>query len=147
MSRLTVDKPGGAQADINNLIASRARQAIIRPRRERQLRWLKIALAAHTRCQRDGPYAEPPLGITVNVNGGVAFDRDLRDLVKRGYLTLVRKTYHGASAYPLSRSVLQITSKGRWALNPHVQIVPHKKRIIIRIRKQSRKLWGIDEQA
>lgn len=72
------------------------------PRRSRQIAWLGRA--------RDRP-------ILLQVEGGVAYDRDLRELVARGYLRMSLHRYEGLNHYPLSRSVLLLTDKGEAAVN------------------------------
>lgn len=80
------------------------------PRRQRQLLWLERATYIST-------VAGEERGIVLQVEGGVAYDKDLRDLVLRGLLEMTRQEYRRAfGGYPLSRSVLRITPKGREAL-------------------------------
>jgi hypothetical protein len=55
------------------------------------------------------------IGITLQVQGGVGYDKDLRDLVGRGLLRLVRSYYDGLHQ-ELSRARLLITDRGLHAL-------------------------------
>ncbi len=70
------------------------------PRRQRQLKWLKEARE---------------IGITLQVQGGVGYNKDLRDLVGRGLLRMVRSYYDGLHQ-ELSRARLLITDRGLEAL-------------------------------
>jgi hypothetical protein len=75
-------------------------QIVQLPRRQRQLKWLQEARE---------------IGITLQVQGGVGYDKDLRDLVGRGLLRLVRSYYDGLHQ-ELSRARLLITDRGLHAL-------------------------------
>lgn len=70
------------------------------PRRERQLKWLNEAREA---------------GVWLQVSGGTAYGKDLRDLVGRGLLKLVRVPHSGFHQ-ELSRRRLLITDRGLEAL-------------------------------
>jgi predicted transcriptional regulator len=78
----------------------RRNQIVQLPRRQRQLKWLQEARE---------------IGITLQVQGGVAYNRDLRDLVGRGLLRMVRSYYDGLHQ-ELSRARLLITDRGLQAL-------------------------------
>lgn len=72
------------------------------PRRSRQIAWLGKA--------RQRP-------ILLQVEGGVSYDRDLQELVSRGFLQMSLHRYEGLNKYPLSRTVLILTDKGEAAVN------------------------------
>lgn len=70
------------------------------PRRQRQLKWLQEARE---------------IGITLQAQGGVGYNKDMRDLVGRGLLRMVRAYYDGLHQ-ELSRARLLITDRGLQAL-------------------------------
>jgi hypothetical protein len=79
----------------------RRNQVVQLPRRQRLLKWLQEARET---------------GITLQVEGGVGYDRDLRELVGRGLLRMVRSYYEGYYQ-ELSRARLLITHRGLAVLN------------------------------
>lgn len=75
-------------------------QVVQLPRRQRQLKWLQEARE---------------IGITLQAQGGVGYNKDLRDLVGRGLLRMVRSYYDGLHQ-ELSRARLFVTDRGLEAL-------------------------------
>lgn len=101
------EKPGhkvGIAAWWSKIYAKQAKQL---PRRERQLNWLKRA--------------NDKKRIYLQIEGGVKYDKDLRELVKLGLLSFKRAEYDGIQSTwykgnKLSRAYLEITVKGLEAL-------------------------------
>ena len=87
-----------------------AAEARIVPRRQRQINWLRQAVAINESTNQEA-------GITLHVEGGVGYNKDLRDLVARGMLVMHRWTYRNWNPYPMSRAKLVITDAGRALLN------------------------------
>lgn len=83
------------------------------PRRQRQMNWLKKA--NHTQEQ----YDHFTTGITIQRIGGVFYNKDLRELVDRGLLKMVRIPYSKGwgGNYDLKKTVLVITEKGQRAVD------------------------------
>ena len=81
-----------------------------RPRRRRQLDWLRLAVTPNRRGEE--------MGIHVGVESGPPYNRDLRDLVKRGLLKMSREAVrqYGTYAGVARHSVLRITEAGRTVL-------------------------------
>lgn len=96
------------------LVQYRLKQAKKEPRRTRQLQWLRKAIEPYSNNNN------VERGIHLQIEGGVAYDKDLRNLVENGYLEMTRLAYDGCNThrygYQLSHSVLRITDKGRKAL-------------------------------
>lgn len=86
---------------------------IRKPRRERQRDYLVLAQE-----KADSGMGAQHKGIALHIEGGWAFDKDLRELVKKGLLkmTRVERSSYWAFGYTLSTSVLVITDKGREAI-------------------------------
>ena len=85
---------------------------IQKPRRERQRDWLLKAADYET----NESYWN---GIPLQVEGGYAYDKDLRDLVKRGLLKMVRKARSSiwrSRDRSLSTAILVLTDEGREAI-------------------------------
>lgn len=88
------------------------------PRRQRQLNFLKsAAFAEEQNAKRD--YPTPFLrGLRLHCQGGYGFGRDLRELVRNGYLVMRRHQYSTSLSgnHALRVSMLELTNKGRKAI-------------------------------
>ncbi len=78
----------------------RRNQIVQLPRRQRQMKWLQEARE---------------IGIRLQVQGGVGYNKDLRDLVGRGLLRLARVPRDGLHQQ-LSHARLLVTDRGLAAL-------------------------------